>query len=114
VTIAVAISWAAVSYQLIAMSEFGTNGSVDSEKKGEPDELPSTSRGRSSKRSRRGDASRRTLDLPRREAARAHLYFDNLATRVQHAGDLEVRLPGATCGVIGVRSVIAERNALLA
>src|SRR5690348_1542579 len=62
--------------------------------------------------SRRGDASWRALDLSRGETAGAHLHLHDLALRVQDASDLQIRLPGTPRGVVGVRAIVAERDAL--
>src|SRR5690349_18568573 len=64
--------------------------------------------------SRRGDPARRALDLSRGKAARADLHFDGLAICVEHARDLEIRLPCATRRIVCVRPVVAERDALFA
>ena len=58
--------------------------------------------------------TRGAFDLASVEAAGADLHLDDLAFRSDDARDLQIRLPGASRLVVGVRDVVAERHALAA
>src|SRR5690348_15437300 len=64
--------------------------------------------------SRRGDASGRSFDLSCRKTTSADLYLDDLARCVLDASDLQIRLPGATRGIVRVRAVVPKRDSLAA